>query len=175
MSRLFLGRGAVLLAAAVACARPAPDRSAAESSSGAVGTDSVVVALERGPCLGTCPVYRVTIARSGAVRFEGRRFVRDSGRVMGAISRAAVDSLLAELEAGGYFELADRYVPGEPGCGAAATDLPTVITEVTWPGRTKRIEHYHGCADRPAALSALERRIDDVAGTDRWTGRSSSP
>jgi hypothetical protein len=55
-----------------------------------------------------------------------------------------------------------------------ATDLPTVITEVSGAGRTKRIEDYHGCADRPAGLSALERRIDDVAGTDRWTERSPS-
>ena len=165
----------MVLLAAAACARSAPDRPVADSGTGVGQADSTAVALERGPCFGACPVYRVTIAPSGAVRFEGRRFVRDSGTVTGAIARAAVDSLLAELAAAGYFEFADRYVPGEPGCGPVATDLPTVITEVATAGRTKRIEHYHGCADRPAALPALERRIDDVAGTDRWTGRSPSP
>ena len=82
-----------------------------------------------------------------------------------------VDSLVAELVAGGYFDFADRYRAGEPGCEQYATDLPSVITEVRAGGRRKRIEHDHGCMEAPEALTALERRIDSVAGVARWIRR----
>ena len=108
--------------------------------------------------------------RSGAVRFEGRRFVADTGVSTATVPAARVDSLLAELEAAGYFRLADRYGMGEPGCDRYATDLPTVVIEVRAGGRTKRVEHDHGCAGAPAALSAMERRIDEAAGVGRWVG-----
>jgi hypothetical protein len=38
-------------------------------------------------------------------------------------------------------------------------------------GRRKTIRHDYGCFAAPAELARLERLIDDVAGTDRWTGR----
>ena len=60
---------------------------------------------------------------------------------------------------------------GEPTCALYATDLPTVTTEVQLGDRTKRVEHDRGCADAPEALTALETRIDEVAGVARWIGR----
>jgi hypothetical protein len=116
-------------------------------------------------------VYTVELDRSGAVTFEGRRFVADSGTSTDSIPAARADSLFRELEAAGWFDLADRYSMGEPGCGRFATDLPTVVTEIRMGGRTKRIKHDHGCADAPARLSVLEQRIDEVAGVRRWVRR----
>ena len=162
---------AAFAAGAIACA-PAP-RPAAEAGSppGPESGRADGVTLERGPCFGTCPVYTVTIDRTGAVRFEGRRFVADSGTSTATIPRERVDSLLAELDAGGYFDFADSYRSGDAVCTRYATDLPTVITEVRAGGRAKRIEHDRGCADAPKALSDLEARIDQVAGVSRWIRR----
>lgn len=154
---------------AVACARPpkpAGEAGAPPAPESSAEVESV--SLERGPCFGTCPVYRVTVDRAGNVRFDGRRFVADTGLTTASVPREAVDNLFAELEASGYFDLADSYRSGDPGCARYATDLPTVITEVRVGGRSKRIEHDRGCADAPAALSALETRIDEVAGVRRW-------
>ncbi len=154
-----------------ACARtsPAVPEAGPRVTSGAVEVGSV--SLERGPCFGTCPVYKVTIDRTGAVRFEGRRFVADSGESTGTVPPGQVDSLLAELDAAGYWRFADMYRMGEPTCSRYATDLPTVITTVRLGTRTKRVEHDRGCADAPEALSALETRIDEVAGVSRWIGK----
>jgi hypothetical protein len=154
-----------------ACARTVPPSAEAETRSTSVAPAMGSVSLERGPCFGTCPVYKVTVDRSGEVRFEGRRFVADTGVFTGPASSASVDSLFAELEAAGYFGFADSYRMGQPGCERYATDLPTVITEVRLGDRTKRVEHDRGCADAPAALSVLEGRIDVVAGVGRWMGR----
>ena len=103
--------------------------------------------------------------------YLGKNFVTQKGEASGEASKATVDSLLDAIERQGYFDLADSYVYGSPACGPYATDLPSAITEVTRAGRHKRIEHDHGCSQAPAVLGELERKIDEVAGTRRWTGQ----
>ena len=155
-----------LLLGLAACGRsPAPDPQA--NPAAAEGH----LSLERRPCFGTCPVYTVTLERSGAVIFEGRRFVADTGTHTASIPAARADSLFRALDAAGWFALADRYSMGEPGCEHFATDLPSVITEVRMDGRVKRVEHDHGCTDAPAALDQLERRIDEVTDVGKWVRR----
>jgi uncharacterized protein DUF6438 len=158
----------VALVVAAGCSRPSADVEPGAPRTRAGAPDSVRVSLERRPCFGTCPVYTVTLDGSGAVRFEGRKFVKDTGTSVGTVPPDRVDSLLAELEAAGYFSFADRYARGEPTCPRYASDLPIIITEVRIGSRLKRIEHNRGCADAPERLSLLENRIDEVAGTERW-------
>ena len=164
----------VLVAGLIACsprpqgAGPAPTP---YGPPGAAASEPSVVSLERTPCFGTCPVYRVAISRSGAVRFVGSHHVTRQGEATAEIPAERVDSLLRELEAGGYFGFADDYVMGSPACGQYATDSPTVITSASAEGRTKTIRHDYGCNAAPPELARLERRIDEVAGTSRWTGR----
>ena len=162
------GRRSILLAASLAACHgsvpaPAPAPDAAASTP--------VISLERTPCFGSCPVYRVTITRGGVVRFVGTRFVAHPGADSAQIESAAVDSLLAELARGGFYEFDEQYVSGAPACGLYATDLPSAITSVDDGSRSKQVKHDRGCSDAPQALAALENRIDEVAGTSRWTGR----
>lgn len=154
----------LLVVALAACAPRQP---------AAVGMSSAtpVVTLERTPCFGTCPVYAVSISGSGTVRFLGRNHVTKEGEATAQIPPATVDSLLRELEAGGYFDFADAYVMDSPACGHYATDSPTVITSAAASGRSKTIRHDYGCFAAPRELARLERMIDEVAGTSRWTGR----
>ena len=155
---------ALLAVALAACSRR-------ESSPAAAPENGPAVTLERTPCFGTCPVYTVAISRGGEVTFSGKRHVADTGQVTATIPRERVDSLLAELEAQGYFGFADAYVMDSPACGMYATDSPTVITSATRDGETKTIRHDRGCSAAPPELSRLEQRIDEVAETGRWVGR----
>ena len=162
----------VLVVALLACHGSAPAPAPAPAEAVVAASDTVpAVTLERTPCFGRCPVYRVTVARSGLVRWEGRRFVADSGLDSVTISAGAVDSLLAELARGGYYGFEGRYMSGAPACGLYATDLPTVVSSATDGRQSQRVEHDHGCTAAPRALAALEQRIDSVAGTARWIGR----
>ena len=159
-------RRLALLLGLAACGRsPAPEPQA--NPAAAVGH----LSLERRPCFGTCPVYTVTLERSGAVVFQGRRFVADTGTHTASIAAARADSLFRALDAAGWFAFADRYTMGEPACRHFATDLPSVITEVRMDGRVKRVEHDYGCADAPAALEELEQRIDEVTEVAKWVRR----
>jgi hypothetical protein len=136
----------------------------------AAGSDTAV-ALERTPCFGGCPVYRIAVSPAGLVSYEGKANVRRIGTATAQIPPQEVDSLLRELERAGYFTFADRYAASEPTCRRYSTDSPSVISSATFRGRTKRIEHDYGCGGVPGALTVLEKRIDEVLGSGKWTGR----
>jgi hypothetical protein len=97
--------------------------------------------------------------------------VRHIGTATAEISPDSVASLLREMEQAGYFTFSDRYAVSEPTCRRYTTDSPSVISSATFRGRTKRIEHDYGCGGVPGALTVLEQRIDEVLGSDQWTGR----
>ena len=167
----MIARAGLVRGLALAACSPREPSPATRPAAEAAAAQAPVVTLERTPCFGTCPVYTVAITPSGTVRFNGRHHVAHTGEATATIPAARVDSLLAELKAGGYFELADRYVMDALACGMYATDSPTIITSATLGGMTKTIRHDRGCSAAPAELSRLEQRIDEVAGTGRWTGR----
>jgi hypothetical protein len=123
----------------------------------------VRITLERTPCFGRCPIYLVEIDGTGRVVFDGRGFVKETGRHESTVASESVQALARELEAGGYFGFRDHYPPDK-------TDHAGVITSVTIDGRTHRIEHNLGSDAAPSVLADLERRIDEVAGTARWIG-----
>ncbi len=146
---------------------PAP----AEAPNHSASITGEAISLERTACFGRCAVYRVTVTPGGAVTYEGRANVRHVGSATAEISQDSVVALLREMEQAGYFTFSDRYAMSEPTCRRYTTDSPSVISSATFRGRTKRIEHDYGCGGVPGALTLLEQRIDDVLGSDRWTGR----
>ena len=134
--------------------------------------EDVAITLERRACFGTCPVYSITVEANGLVGYEGTAHVSVVGSDTGSISSEQMALLVAEFDRVGYTQLADRYAYGEPSCPSYVSDAPTTITSLTRQGTTKRVEHDYGCADAPSALTALERLIDDVVRSGRWTGKS---
>jgi hypothetical protein len=131
---------------------------------------SGVITLERSVCFGTCPSYRVAVASDGKVTFEGRDFVKTKGTATVQVKPEDFKTLANEFEQITYFSLDDKYEPGTPGCGPAVTDLPYVKTSIQMNGKTKSVSHYHGCRESEVlrALTALERKIDEIAGTEKW-------
>jgi hypothetical protein len=162
---------AVLLLCLLACAPRKTVSPPAENSAPRSLDSTPAITLERTPCFGGCPVYRISVSPSGEVSYEGKAHVGRLGTATGQIPQERVDALLEELDKAGYFSFADRYTSAEPTCGRYATDSPTVISSATLGERTKRIEHDYGCGAAPGALVVLERRIDEVLGSARWTGR----
>ena len=155
--------------ALASCVRREAVPPAAEVNQSVAGAQPAIT-LERTACFGSCPVYRISVTSSGAVRYEGKAHVRRLGPDSTHIARQEIDALVGEIEEAGYFTFDDRYVASERGCGHYATDAPSVITSVTLHGRTKTITHDYGCSGAPGALTILERKIDETLGSSRWTG-----
>lgn len=165
MKRRAVWGGIVLLAA---CAPRNPASSAAENTG---SSKAPVITLERTACYGICPVYRLSVTAEGAVSYDGKAHVRHMGPASGQISPERVEALLSEIDQAGYFSFADGYTATDPACGRYSTDSPSAAISVQLQGRAKRIEHDHGCGAAPSALGILERRIDEVLGSEQWTGR----
>jgi len=138
-----------------------------------VGTpvQDVMITLERGPCFGTCPVYRVSVDGTGRVRYDGVAHVVVVGQDSTTIAGSDVERLVAEFDRIGYGQFANQYTAGQPTCPSYVPDAPTAITSLSRNGVTKRVAHDYGCADAPRALTALERLIDETVDSGRWTGR----
>ena len=174
----FLAPAAALVLLAACVPGRAPDAEggavAAAAGAGAASLDSLV--LEREPCFGFCPVYRLRLAADGRVRFESRQR-GDSGRVeTDSLDPARVRALTDSAARIGLADFPERLM-GSPLCGRQATDMPTATVELHAPSGATRVVDYHGCfpteADSAAArrverLRAFEAMIDSVAGTARW-------
>lgn len=130
------------------------------------------ISMTRGPCFGTCPIYTVTVWGDGRVRFEGERFVRQTGVLMKTIDAAQAAALFAHADSIGFFDLpADITPANRSACGDAWTDMPGAETTIVWADRDHSVNHYHGCPKAPAELTAFEQRVDAVLGTGEWIGR----
>ena len=134
------------------------------------GQDNATITIERTPCFGKCPVYRLTLRGDGTVVFEGKANTDSTGRFVGRVSPANVAALLRFANEIAYFSFADTYAMGQ-GCAPYIADMPHVITSIALPARTKRVDADHGCAAVPPRLSELESKIDQTAESWRWTGR----
>lgn len=128
------------------------------------------IQLTRTMCYGSCPDYEVTISGSGEVSYNGKEFVKVKGTQHATIDREKVRQLLTAFDRAKFFAL-----PGGKCPCAVYTDMPSAIITLTWHGRTRTLEHDYGCPCAPAALSGLERQIDQAADTDRWVGNREGP
>lgn len=127
-----------------------------------VDLTSVQIRLERTACFGTCPVYVVTIDSSGAVTFDGQRFLLLPGHHTAQIPQTAVASLIEQ------FRVAD-FLSALPVYKAAITDNATQTVTLQINGTIKSVVDYVGLAvGLPFSVHNLEDAIDQAAGTERW-------
>jgi Domain of unknown function (DUF6438) len=136
----------------------------------AIADPDAVITMERTACFGYCPAYRLTIHGNGQVTYEGIAFVATQGTQTIQLSPEQVQSLIREIEQANFFQLKDAYA-------VEMTDLPGTRTSVTLNGRSKEVWHYGSVGDpnldnAPAALSNLERVIDQAVNVNQWVGRS---
>jgi hypothetical protein len=133
------------------------------SPSLAYDSQAVVISLERGPCFGTCPVYRISLYGDGTIRYDGKDHVRVRGSQTAVIAPDKIKELAEEIERSGFFSLRDSYTE------VSVTDAPSVVVYVAIDGKKKQVKHYLGDFKAPKTLETIETRIDEVAGTGRWT------
>ncbi len=123
------------------------------------------IRMHRGACKGTCPVYEVTIYPDGAVVFTGEKYTRERGRRKGRLEGGRMGGLQSALQSAVFLD------QPEDCCNCRqTTDQPWVEIEVREGSLRKLIKHYHGCLSAPREITALEDRIDELAGTAQWVG-----
>jgi hypothetical protein len=122
------------------------------------------ITLQRTPCYGPCPVYRVTVFGTGEVEYFGEAHVAKAGAHRWMISQRRLDRLAKAFESARYSRLEDAYTSRE------LTDAPGCLTSIEYEdGSSKSIDHYHGDPTAPVALTELEDEIDRIVGVERYT------
>jgi hypothetical protein len=128
----------------------------------------LMIGLERTACPGACPDYSLFVHSDGKIVYEGRHYVAVKGRREGHISKAQVRQLFNEFCKIGYFSLKDRYDP-------IAKDGAVTKTSIRADGRKKEVVNCHP-SQAPENLYLLEKMIDEIARSERWTRhRSGQP
>lgn len=123
------------------------------------------VVLERGGCLGRCPVYRIELRGDGTSQYDGTAFVEVTGRRDGAIDPDEFATLLDSFREADFYSLLEVYE-------APITDHPYYLVTLELNGRAYTVTDYVGeYVGMPSIVKVLERRIDEVGRTSQWTGR----
>lgn len=123
-------------------------------------SDNFSITLERTGCLGSCPVYKVTILGDGSVRYEGEDYVRIKGIHEKTIPISAVQKLVQKLRYEGFF----RWEEAKTVC----LDFPDVNITATLDGQSKHV--LEGC-NTPGKVLRLAYEIDRITGAKRWIGK----
>jgi hypothetical protein len=129
--------------------------------------------LERGPCFGTCPIYRITLRSDGTATYIGWNHVARIGVYSGTIAAEEFTRLAVEFEDLGFWQLQESYL-------LPVNDLPVVRTAAIRADSTRRAIRDHGAVgvpgvEGPAGLLRIQAAIDSVAAEIAWEKISESP
>jgi hypothetical protein len=122
--------------------------------------DSLFVTLERTPCFGHCPSYKIEIYYKGFVAYHGYNYVDHVGDFFTVVSRGKLKELFDYAKEIKYFNMKDSYI------NPAITDFPTTITSMQVRGQKKVIVDGHH--ETPSELVFFEKMIDDMFKDTQW-------
>jgi hypothetical protein len=117
------------------------------------------IALRRGACMGTCPVYTATFRDDLSADWAGEFFVERIGSFVGRISREDLDGLADRILRDAFFSWPDTMPD--------ATCTPPYEIEVRTSDGTKAVTQWDGSETRP--FRALASAIDRLAERIDWT------
>jgi hypothetical protein len=137
------------------------------------------VTLERSYCLGTCPVYAVTVHGDGRVAWSGIANVAVTGPKQTRVERRDIERLARLVDSAQFF---DRNANGELQTGPVCTTVNGMTTcsysahictdtshaklTITKNGRTHTVDNDH-CEDKPG-IDEIEDQVDALV--QEWIG-----
>jgi hypothetical protein len=130
---------ALLLAATVATACSPSEKGVAQGRE-----DDPVISLSEGSCVGTCPVYDITLHPDGAYLMNGERYVKTLGVTDGSLGPKAWSAAERVLKEAEFWKLEPLQTPAK--LSNCQPDAPTV--KVTWrtsEGKQKTLTYDAGC------------------------------
>ena len=95
--------------------------------------DSLIIAFEKTPCFGRCPVYKIKVYQSGFALYEGINFAEKMGMYSAVLTESQIENIYDSAIEIGYFDLDAEY--NNP----LITDLPSTISRINYDGRDHRI------------------------------------
>ena len=116
--------------------------------------DSLFVSIERTPCFGRCPTYKLMVFQSGYATLHVKNWVEslENGKYETRISKAEMDQIRQRIEAVAYYKLPNEF-------DGPITDIPSTFTAANINGRKKRVKNRY---DAPVKLQEYEKFLDGL-------------
>lgn len=122
-------------------------------------SDTVFARIERTPCFGRCPIYIITIYKSGYTTYEGENFVDMIGKFETNLEQKKLEQLMTEAKRIKFFEFDPIYD------NENVTDLPaTLVTISTEDNFKTSINRYGG----PEELRSFSDFFDSIIKGSNW-------
>lgn len=129
--------------------------------------EPAIITMDRGSCLGPCPVYAVSLMADGTVIYTGDLYVERTGSYRYSVAPEAV-ALLASRFRKEFFSLPDTiYFPPGSSCGEHMTDVSWIRIVLQNGIERRRVFADQGCSKSPRMLGRFAAAIDSVAQTSR--------
>ncbi len=114
--------------------------------------------IERSPCFGKCPTYKMTLYSDGFVEFEGIRDVAMIGTYTTTISDKKLKNFEIQARAIGFMEMEDKY-------DGAISDVPSATIVMFLDNTRKQVYRRF---EYPKRILILEQCFDDLMTSERW-------
>lgn len=145
-------------------------------SSVGIDPSDITIALERTVCLGSCPVYRLTITGLGDIEYHGSKYVKTLGVHKAKMHEDDVLKLVNALLRVRFFDAEDDYDgfdlisrhDGRLILGHVMTSdvTPTIVTLRL--GKYKKSVRLNSIS--PHELGNIPQLIDEAVDIERWIG-----
>jgi len=129
--------------------------------------DYIIIKMKKGGA-SIGPDYSLTIHGNGKVIYDGVENVKIKGMVESSIGKDKFISLLSKFKELGFFNLRNNYngdMIGHP-YTVLSISIPKDDGEIV----TKSIKYHHDDKNVPKEVKILEDKIDEIVGSNRWTG-----
>jgi hypothetical protein len=123
------------------------------SQTNSSGLDTVLLAsIERTPCFGACPTYKISIYNNGYVVYEGKQHVKNIGLFSSRLDSSKVNEIKDFIEKNKILDMNDEYK------NPRIADYPGTFTEASLNGKYKHILEMDPQA--PKQLKDFEKFLD---------------
>lgn len=121
--------------------------------------DSLIIAFEKTPCFGRCPVYKIKVYRSGFAVYEGLNFSEKLGLYATRFSQEKIERIFDSAEKIDFFDLDTAY--DDP----YVTDLPSTITMLNQEGKKHQVKARFGV---PEKLEVFQENLSVTLNEMPW-------
>ena len=119
---------------------------------------NVVISVQKLPCMGNCPVYKVSIYSNRLVIFEGKENVSKIGTYTMKLDKQKFRELQLAFLNSDFFEMEDVY-------SAQIMDLQSTYLYFSYNGKEKKILDYY---NSPEVLKELAKMMEELYEQKDW-------
>ncbi len=114
---------------------------------------NLVASLQRSPCFGYCPTFKMELFADGTAHYRGTAHVTRLGNYTTKVDAAFIKRIEDKALSIKYLSLLDHYPTGD----IAVSDVPTVTSYIRIGKDNKRITNNY---DPPKALTEFEQWLE---------------